>query len=137
MAHVVDPLTLLLVGKLGLDDHNGTRVVEVKGRVSGKWRSTPVRLLDMDGKRYLVAMYGETNWVRNLRSRGSGRLRLGGTVTEFRAVELAGKEKLDAFRGYLKRWWSLVAPITTLTSPDVPDEVLTPEAAAHPVFRLD
>ena len=137
MAHLVDPLTIFLVGKLGMDDHNGTRILEVKGRVSGKWRSTPVRLLELNGKRYVVAMYGETGWVKNLRSRGSGRLRLGRQVTEFRAVELANTEKLEAFRAYLKRWWALVNQITTVTSPDVPDEALKKDALMHPVFRLD
>lgn len=137
MLHLVDPLTNFLVGKLGMDDHNGTRVLEVKGRVSGVWRSTPVRLLELDGKRYLVAMYGETGWVRNLRNQGSGRLRLGSNIKEFRAMELTGKEKLEAFRAYLKRWWSLIAQITTVTSPDVPDEELAKDASMHPVFRLD
>ena len=49
MRHLFDPLTLFLVGRLGMDDHNGTRVLEVKGRKSGLWRATPVRLLELDG----------------------------------------------------------------------------------------
>ena len=136
MQHLFDPLTLLAVGRLGLDDHNGTRVLEVKGRTSGAWRTNPVKLLELDGQRYLVAMYGETQWVRNLRAQGSGRFRLGGQVTDFQAVELAGEEKLPVLRAYFRRWWSLVAPMTPVTSPNAADEELTKAAPLYPVFRL-
>ncbi len=136
MRRVVDPLTVLLVGRLGIDDHNGTRVLEVKGRKSGKWHATPVRLVEMNNQRYIIAMYGETNWVKNLRAEGSGRLRMGSHVAEFRAVEFAGAEKLAPLRAYMKRYWSLIAGITTVTSPDAPDEELAKAASMHPVFQL-
>ena len=137
MRHVFDPLTLLLVGKWGMDDHNGTRVLEVRGRKSGVWRATPVRLLELDERRYVVAMYGETSWVKNLRSRGRGRLRMGSHVLEFRVVELAGEEKLKVLRTYLKRYWTLVAQMIAIQSPDVTDEELAQVAVRHPVFELE
>ncbi len=137
MRRLVDPLTLFAVGRLGLDDHNGTRVLEVKGRRSGLWRATPVRLLEVEGGQYLVAMYGETGWVKNLRAQGRGRIRLGSHITDFRAVELGAAEKLPALRAYMKRYWSLVAGMTTVTSPDAPDEEITKAASLHPVFRLE
>ena len=137
MQHLFDPLTRLVVGRLGVDDHNGTRVIEVKGRTSGVWRATPVKLLELDGRQYLVAMYGETNWVRNLRVQSGGRLRLGSHVTDFRAVELASQEKLPVLRAYFRRWWSLVARMTTVTSPDAPDEEIARAAPMHPVFMLE
>jgi deazaflavin-dependent oxidoreductase (nitroreductase family) len=135
--HVVNPFTRLAVGRLGLDDHNGTRVLEVKGRNSGQWRATPVRLLEMDGRRYLVAPQGETDWVRNLRVQGGGRIRLGSHVMEFRAVELTDEEKLPILRAYFTRWWSLAAPLTTVTSANAPDEEFITAAPMHPVFRLE
>jgi deazaflavin-dependent oxidoreductase (nitroreductase family) len=137
MLHVVDPLTIFAVGRLGLDDHNGTRVVEVKGRTSGLWRATPVKLLELDGRRYLVAMYGKTQWARNLRAHGGGRMRLGSQATDFRAVELGDEEKVPVLRAYFRRWWSLVAQMTTVTSPDAPDEEIARAASLHPVFRLE
>jgi deazaflavin-dependent oxidoreductase (nitroreductase family) len=137
MLHVIDPLALFAVGWLGLDDHAGTRVLEVKGRTSGVWRATLVRLLEMDGRRYLVAMYGETQWVKNLRAQGGGRLRMGGKVTDFRAVELANKDKVPALRAYMKRYWSLVSGMTTVTSPDAPDEEIARAAPMYPLFRLE
>ena len=136
MTHMVDPLTLLLVGRLGLDDHNGTRILEVKGRKSGTWRTTPVKLLEMDGRRYIVAMYGQTNWVRNLRAQHCGHLRLGNQIIEFQAVELEDANKLPVLRAYFKRWWSLVAQMTTISSPDAPDEEIAAAARLYPVFLL-
>src|SRR5437763_1513804 len=55
----------------------GSRVLEVPGRKTGEPRRTPVNLLTYEGDRYLVAPRGHTNWVRNLRASGSGRLLLG------------------------------------------------------------
>ncbi len=137
MRHLVDPLTLLAVGRLGLDDHNGTRVLEVQGRRSGVWRATPVRLLELEGRKYLVAMYGETGWVKNLRVQGRGRIRLGSRVVDFRAVELDASEKLPVLRAYMRRYWSLIAGMTTVASPEAPDEEMAKAASLHPAFRLE
>ena len=52
----------------------GSRVLEVRGRSSGQPRRTPVNLLELGGERYLVAPRGETQWARNLRASGEGRL---------------------------------------------------------------
>lgn len=137
MLRVVDPLTIFAVGRLGLDDRNGTRVIEVKGRTTGVWRATPVKLLELDGRRYLIAMYGNTGWARNLRAQGGGRLRQGRQITEFRAVELGDESKVPVLRAYLRRWWSLVAQMTTITSPDAADEEIARAGPLHPVFRLE
>src|SRR5258708_18583825 len=53
----------------------GSRVLAVKGRTSGQWRTTPVNLLICDGRRYLVAPRGETPWGRNLRAVCTGEMR--------------------------------------------------------------
>src|SRR5579863_1921633 len=71
----------------------GSRVLEVKGRKSGEWRQTPVNLLRVDGVEYLVAPRGHTQWVKNLRAAGEGRLRLGGGAQPFQALELSDDEK--------------------------------------------
>src|ERR1700731_1965924 len=38
----------------------GSRVLYVRGRKSGEWRSTPVNPLTYEGKRYLVSPRGHT-----------------------------------------------------------------------------
>ena len=137
MRHLVDPLTVWAVGSLGLDDHNGTRVIEVRGRTSGAWRATPVKLLELDARRYLVAMYGQTGWAKNLRASGAGRLRQGRAVTDFTAVELKDADKLPVLRAYFQRWWALVARMTPVSAPTAPDEEVAAAAHLHPVFRLE
>jgi deazaflavin-dependent oxidoreductase (nitroreductase family) len=81
----------------------GSRVLAVRGRTSGVWRTTPVNLLDHDGHRYLVSARGDGQWVRNLRAAGTGELRVGRRTEAFRGRELSDKEKVPVLRAYLKR----------------------------------
>jgi deazaflavin-dependent oxidoreductase (nitroreductase family) len=76
----------------------GSRVLEVRGRKSGEPRRTPVNLLTFDCERYLVAPRGHTQWVRNLRAQGEGRLLLGRRAEQFTASELADDDKLAILR---------------------------------------
>src|SRR3954463_5125193 len=72
----------------------GSRVLAVRGRSSGEWRTTPVNLLDHDGRPYPGAPRGEGQWVRNLRVAGTGELRVGRRAEAFRGRELPAEEKL-------------------------------------------
>ena len=114
----------------------GSRVLEVRGRTSGEWRRTPVNLLTLDGERYLVAPRGHTQWVRNLRVSGEGRLRVGPRSEPFTATELDDQEKVPVLRAYLKRWKAEVGVFFDGVGPDSPDEDLRRIAPRHPVFRL-
>src|SRR5215475_1347931 len=82
----------------------GSRVLAVRGRKSGEWRTTPVNLLTVDAKEYLVAPRGQTDWVRNIRVARGGELRLGKKVQPFSAVEVDDDAKVPLLRAYLKRW---------------------------------
>jgi deazaflavin-dependent oxidoreductase (nitroreductase family) len=114
----------------------GARVLEVRGRTSGEPRHTPVNLLSLDGERYLVAPRGETQWVRNLRVSGEGRLLVGKRGEHFTAVELEDREKPPVLRAYLKRWKFEVGVFFDGVGPDSSEEELLGAAAKHPVFRL-
>src|SRR5262249_60300122 len=76
----------------------GSRVLYVRGRKSGEWRSTPVNLLTFEGQRYLVAPRGHTQWVRNVRAAGSGELRVGRRADAFTATELADERNPERLR---------------------------------------
>jgi len=115
----------------------GSRVLEVRGRTSGEWRSTPVNLLTLDGRRYLVAPRGVTQWVRNLRVAGSGRLRLGRRVEEFRATEVADADKVAILRAYLRRWKAEVGVFFGGVSADSSDDEIRAIAPNHPVFLVE
>jgi deazaflavin-dependent oxidoreductase (nitroreductase family) len=99
----------------------------VRGRTSGEWRTVPVNVLEHEGQRYLVAPRGDTQWVRNLRAIGQGELRSRGRVDRFRPVEIADDAKPAIIEAYLRRWGYQVRPYF---------EAL-PNAADHPVFRID
>jgi deazaflavin-dependent oxidoreductase (nitroreductase family) len=116
----------------------GSRVLYVKGRTSGEWRSTPVNLLSHAGERYLVAPRGTTQWVRNLRAAaGHGELHLGHRVEPFRATELDDDAKPDVLRAYLKRWKMEIGVFFDGVGPDASDETLRGIAPGYPVFRIE
>jgi deazaflavin-dependent oxidoreductase (nitroreductase family) len=114
----------------------GSRVLEVRGRKSGRPRRTPVNLLTFDGERYLVAPRGETQWTRNLRASGEGRLYVGRRSESFSATELADSDKPPLLRAYLRRWRFEVATFFDGVDADAGDEQLLAIAPKHPVFRL-
>jgi deazaflavin-dependent oxidoreductase (nitroreductase family) len=114
----------------------GSRVLRVRGRSSGEWRSVPVNLLKLDGERYLVAPRGQAQWVRNLRVAGEGELTVGRRVEQFRATELADADKPAVLRAYLSRWKVEVGVFFDGVGADAPDEQLRAIASGYPVFRL-
>jgi deazaflavin-dependent oxidoreductase (nitroreductase family) len=114
----------------------GSRVLEVRGRKSGEWRQTPVNLLTFEGERYLVAPRGETQWVRNLRARGEGRLRVGRRTEPFTAVELADEAKPPLLRAYLKKWAWETGAFFEGVGADSSEEDIRRIAPRHPVFRI-
>jgi deazaflavin-dependent oxidoreductase (nitroreductase family) len=115
----------------------GSRVLEVRGRKSGEWRQTPVNLLRFEDADYLVAPRGHTQWVRNMRVAGGGRLRLGRRVETFSATELSDPEKPPLLRAYLKRWSFEVGMFFDGVGPKSADADLLRVAPDHPVFRLE
>jgi len=114
----------------------GSRVLGVRGRTSGQWRTTPVNLLTLGDRRYLVAPRGESQWVRNLRAAGTGELRLGRRTEQFRGRELSDDEKVPVLRAYLKRWKAEVGIFFEGVGPDASDEQIRSIAPRHPAFEV-
>ena len=114
----------------------GSRILAVRGRTSGEWRTTPVNLMSRDGERYLVAPRGHTQWVRNIRVSGGGELRLGRRVEEITVTEIADEDKVPVLRTYLKNWgWEVGQFFEGLTK-NATDEELAAVAPGFPVFRI-
>jgi hypothetical protein len=85
-----------------------------------------VNVLEVDGRRYLVAPRGETEWVRNLRAAGEGELRSRGGVERFRVTEVPDEQKPPLVQAYLDRWGS-----------QVKDQFAAlPDPSDHPVFQI-
>jgi deazaflavin-dependent oxidoreductase (nitroreductase family) len=132
--HVFNPIVAGLT-RVGVS-LAGSRVLEVRGRKSGEWRRTPVNPLELQGERYIVAPRGETQWVRNLRASGQGRLRKGLRTEEFTATELADEQKTPVLRAYLQNWAWEVGAFFEGVGADASDEDLRRIAPRHPIFRI-
>ena len=114
----------------------GTRMLAVRGRSSGQWRTTVVNLLSYQGERYLVAPRGVTQWVRNIRVAGEAELRVGRRVERVRVAELADDDKPALLRAYLKRWKFEVGVFFDGVDASASDETLRRIAPGYPVFRV-
>ena len=115
----------------------GSRILAVRGRKSGAWRTTPVNVLIHEGARYLIAPRGEAHWVKNLRASGAGELRLGTRAEAFRASELPDSAKPALLRAYLARWGWQVRPFFPGLSAKSNDDALAAAAPRYPAFRLE
>jgi deazaflavin-dependent oxidoreductase (nitroreductase family) len=114
----------------------GSRILEVRGRTSGEARRNPINPVVYEGKRYLVAPRGHTQWVRNLRAAGRGDLLLGSRREHFTAAEIGDADKEEVLRAYLRRWKWEVGQFFDGVGPDSPSSEFERIAADHPVFRI-
>jgi deazaflavin-dependent oxidoreductase (nitroreductase family) len=110
-------------------------VLEVRGRKSGATYSLPVDRLDLDGRHYLVAPRGRTQWVKNAEAQQQVTLRRGSRVVRYRLRTLSNEEKpaiikayLDAFRKEVQRYFPLPA--------GSPVEDFVPLIDRYPAFEL-
>jgi deazaflavin-dependent oxidoreductase (nitroreductase family) len=122
---------LISVG-LGLS-HN--YLLEVRGRKSGRTYSTPVNLLDHDGKEYLVAPRGETQWVKNVMSTGEGCLVRGSKRREISLTPMPDAAKPEILKDYLDRYRKTVQRFFPLQAGS-PADAFKPLASRYPVFEV-
>ena len=111
-----------------------TYLLTVPGRKSGRPWSTPVSIVKAGETRWLVAPYGERNWVRNVRAAGWAELRRGRNRGRFAARELSPEEAVPVLREYY-RLGRVTHPFFDV-SLDSPDAAWLAEAPRHPVFLL-
>ena len=102
--------------------------LSVVGRRSGRWRTTPVAVLDYEGERYLVSYRGESQWVRNLRASGQARLEHRGEVEEIAVIEVPVTDRGPMLEVYAARFGKF---------PTVADVLRAlPDPADHPIFLI-
>lgn len=111
-----------------------TYVLTVRGRRTGRPHSTPVRLVEENGNRWLVAPYGPVNWVRNARAAGQVTLSRGRKLETVAIEELGPTESAPVLKRYLEEV-PIVRPFFDVT-PDSSLEAFAAEAPRHPVFRI-
>jgi deazaflavin-dependent oxidoreductase (nitroreductase family) len=110
-------------------------LLEVKARKSGKVYSTPVNLHVVNGKQYLVAPRGRTQWVRNAEVTGEVTLKKPGQRRTFRLRPLADSEKPEILKSYLMRYPRAVQRFFPVP-PDSPLEEFAKISPGYPVFEL-
>jgi deazaflavin-dependent oxidoreductase (nitroreductase family) len=111
-----------------------TYLLTVRGRRSGHSYSTPVRLVEEAGERWLVAPYGEVGWVRNARAAGQVTLTRNRRFETVRIQELSADDAAPVLQKYLAQV-PVVRPFFDVTpKSNLRDFVV--EASRHPVFRI-
>src|SRR6266436_1254192 len=111
------------------------QLLQVRGRKSGRVYSTPVNLLQVAGKPYLVAPRGNTQWVRNAEASGEIVLKRGKQQRKYRVRPIADSEKPEILKLYLDSYKSAVQqyfPVPAGSPPTAFREI----AANYPVFEL-
>ncbi|MEO6796392.1 MAG: nitroreductase family deazaflavin-dependent oxidoreductase [Candidatus Dormibacter sp.] len=76
-------------------------LLTVRGRTSGQPRTTPVGVLEVGGRRWLIGAYGDVQWTRNLRTAGEATIEVGKKAEQIRSVELTPEQATVFFRGVL------------------------------------
>jgi len=110
-------------------------LLQVRGRKSGKIYSTPIDLLERDGKRFLVAPRGRTQWVRNAEAAGEVTLKKGSKRQQYRLRALSDQEKPDILKAYLddfKREVQRYFPVPAGS----PAEAFRELVQSYPAFEL-
>jgi deazaflavin-dependent oxidoreductase (nitroreductase family) len=111
------------------------QLLQVRGRKSGRVYSTPVDLLHVGGKPYLVAPRGRTQWVRNAEATGEVALKRGSVRRNYRLRAVPDAEKpeilklyLDSYKSEVQRYFPVPAGSPAAAFRDI--------AANYPVFEL-
>ncbi|MFZ2057106.1 MAG: nitroreductase/quinone reductase family protein [Acidimicrobiales bacterium] len=118
--------------------------LEVPGRRSGVIRRTTLVRAAFDGDCYLVALAGESEWVRNVRATG-GRVVIGRTQRHAATlVEMPVPQRAPIIRAYLLRWGRQVGSKAMTrearyyfgVSAEASLEEIGTVAEHYPVFRI-
>src|SRR5499426_137405 len=121
--------------KIGLGlPHNF--LLEVRGRKSGRVYSTPVNALERNGKRYLVAPRGYTQWVRNVIANGEAVLVKGGRRERVSLKMIADDDRPEILKAYLDRYKLTVQRYFPIQA-GAPVEAFQPLAPQYPVFEIN
>ena len=110
-------------------------LLEVTGRRTGKMRTMPVNILRYEGKLFLVATRGHTQWSRNVLARRQVTLKRGRVRLEFSLRLVEDAEKPEILKAYLNCFYWMVWRFFPV-SRGAPAVAFAAIAAQYPVFEL-
>jgi deazaflavin-dependent oxidoreductase (nitroreductase family) len=116
-------------------------LLTVRGRSTGEPHTFPVGLFEVDGRRFVMGSFGETNWVRNLRVAGEATIQTGGRHQRLQAAELPLRDAAPIMRKALARFLArpLTAPMLRSwygVDAASSDADYLEQARRHPIFEL-
>jgi deazaflavin-dependent oxidoreductase (nitroreductase family) len=150
LLRLLNPLTRRMISA-GLPTGAPNILLKVRGRRSGRARTTPLGMIELEGRRFVQASYGEMGWVRNLRATGEAMVGDHGHQVPVQAVELSPDEGGAILRRVLEpyrrsalprallgpRWRPPIGVLWQLRiRVDDTLEEYVAEARRHPVFEL-
>jgi deazaflavin-dependent oxidoreductase (nitroreductase family) len=110
-------------------------LLQVRGRKSGRIYSTPIDLLELGGKRFLVAPRGHTQWVRNAKAAGEVTLKKGSKRERFGLRTLSDQEKPEILKAYLDQFRREVQSYFPVPAGS-PAEAFRDLLQSYPAFEL-
>jgi deazaflavin-dependent oxidoreductase (nitroreductase family) len=140
--HFFDRLARFMIGR-GLapggdsQDGSGMRVLEVRGRKTGRCYQRPVVVAAVDGRRYIVSLWGESQWARNLRANAAAKLRVGSRIEPVEGHELKNEEeKAGVLFAIYRKYPSIFRRYFKVDPKQVTLEQARELATRYPVFRI-
>src|SRR5262245_1413404 len=138
-----DPLARFLIRR-GLapggdrPDGYGMRVLEVRGRKTGRLYQRPVAVGEVDGRLYIVSLWGESEWALNLRSDAAAKLRVGSRIEPIEGHELKNEEeKAGVLLAIGRKYPGTYGRYFKLNPMQVTLEQARELATQYPVFRIE
>jgi deazaflavin-dependent oxidoreductase (nitroreductase family) len=113
-------------------------LITIRGRTSGRPRTTPVAIIEVSGRRWVWSPWGDVHWVRNLRAAGRATITVRSRQEDVAGTELDATQRVEFFRDVLGpvardmrfgMWF-----IRTVDGTDLDDPVKAAEGRA--VFEL-
>jgi deazaflavin-dependent oxidoreductase (nitroreductase family) len=115
--------------------YNGSALITVPGRKTGRPHSTPISIQEVGGQRYLQSPFGNVNWVRNLRAAGEATLSWGRRQEAVSVTELSPQEAAPIIKSYLAHAPKMIQEYFDVT-PESSLEEFIQEARKRPVFKI-
>jgi hypothetical protein len=129
--HFGDPLARVLLGRLP----GPGGVLEVQ-RPGGRLRSIPLSIWRRDDVEHIVALFGHTPWVRDLRAGATIRLQRRGRSYAVQLEELSRDAAAEFLAWYVTAYRGPARIYLGVREPSVSLEESQRLAQRHPVFRL-
>jgi deazaflavin-dependent oxidoreductase (nitroreductase family) len=107
----------------------------VRGRKTGRIFRTPVNLLELDGKLWLVGARGHMQWTRNAEAAGEVTLKRGRHSRRYSVRVTSVDERPRVLKAYLQRWKGQVQRFFEIDAKSAVSD-FSRVAANHPVYEL-